>query len=280
MAILCNLSVDYSNDSSNDRILPFKFTLTDDSVLSPEEGEFQKFCYDVEATGTDNSDFADLSHFILGICPNLTQADFHSVTVTINGVPQTVIWGGNVEIKTPEKPDHPTQCSGLKINFPLDKETGNVMHVCFELNSVSPVGPTNVCLFGGNTTKTGMSICGPACSSSQGCTQTVFQQETVCVPVTVRPFAIAGEATTVCCGEPVVTSGTSPCTGGSECTFTVRQTICVEVPITFGADVRTGAATTSCGTASSGECDCISETPEASFTDTASENGCSCRYDF
>ncbi len=36
----------------------FKFTLTDDSVLSPEEGEFQKFCYDVEATGTDNSDFA------------------------------------------------------------------------------------------------------------------------------------------------------------------------------------------------------------------------------
>ena len=92
MAILCNLSVDYSNDSSNDRILPFKFTLTDDSVLSPEEGEFQKFCYDVEATGTDNSDFADLSHFILGICPNLTQADFHSVTVTINGVPQTVIW--------------------------------------------------------------------------------------------------------------------------------------------------------------------------------------------
>lgn len=112
MAILCNLSVDYSNDSSNDRILPFKFTLTDDSVLSPEEGEFQKFCYDVEATGTDNSDFADLSHFILGICPNLTQADFHSVTVTINGVPQTVIWGGNVEIKTPEKPDHPTQCSG------------------------------------------------------------------------------------------------------------------------------------------------------------------------
>lgn len=66
MAILCNLSVDYSNDSSNDRILPFKFTLTDDSVLSPEEGEFQKFCYDVEATGTDNSDFADLSHFILG----------------------------------------------------------------------------------------------------------------------------------------------------------------------------------------------------------------------
>lgn len=278
MSISCNTSVDYSDDSSGGRILPFKFTLTADSILSPDEGEFQKFCYDVEATGADTSDFADLSHFLLGICPSLTQADFRSVTVSINGVPQTVVWGDNVEIKTPENPDPPTQCPGLKFDFPLDKESGNVMHVCFELNSVSPVGPTNVCLFGANRTKTGMSICGPACSSSEGCTQTVFQQQTVCVPVTVRPFAIAGKATTVCCDDPVITNGTAVCTppGTGECTFTVKQTICVEIPITFGADVRTGNVSTVCGAASERECECLSDEIVASG-DKSLKDGNSCR---
>lgn len=259
MSTICNTSVDYSNDSSGGRILPFKITLTADSILSPSAGERQKFCYDIEATGSDTSAFADLSHFLLGICPDITQDDFHSVTVSINEIPQTVIWGGNIEIRTADHPDPPTHCTGLKFNFPLDKETGNIMHVCFELNETAPIGPNNVCLFGGNTTKTGMAVCGPACSSTQGCTQTVFQQATVCVPVTVKPFAIPGEAVTICCDDPVVTNGTSFCTpsGRTECTFTVKQTLCIEIPIIFGADVITGNVSTTCDGASTNECECL-----------------------
>lgn len=279
MSTTCNTSVDYSNDSSGGRILPFKITLTADSVLSPSEGERQKFCYDIEATGRDTSEFADLSHFLLGICPDITQADFHSVTVKINDVPKTVVWGSNVEIRTPENPDPPTHCPGLKFNFPLDKEAGNIMHVCFELNEVFPVGANNVCLFGANTTKSGMAVCGPACSESQGCTRTVFQQATVCVPVTVRPFAVPGEAVTICCNEPVVTSGTAVCTpsGVTECTFTVKQTLCIEIPITFGADVSTGNISTVCERASVDECECLRDETVAASTDTASCGSCPCK---
>lgn len=259
----CSNTADYSSDSSDMRILPFKFTLADDSVLFPEEGENQKFCYDVDATGSDTSVFADLSHFLLGICSSITFDDIDEITVSVNGDPVTVVIGRNVEIKTAEKPDNPTGCTGLKFDFSLGKTVGNTMHICISLNRVFPVGPVNVCLFGGNVTKTGLAICGPVCSAETGCTRTVYQREDICVPVTVRPFAEAGDASVTCCGTPTVSASPCPTSQGTTCTFTVRQSLCIEIPITFSAEVSAGTASVSCGTPSSEPCSCDESTSAA-----------------
>lgn len=90
--MICSNMVDYSS-VSGDRILPFRFTLNEEkSVLNPQTGEHQIFCYDVEGVGQDRPQFADLSHFLLGICKDITKEDILSVTVTIDGEPREVIW--------------------------------------------------------------------------------------------------------------------------------------------------------------------------------------------
>ena len=258
---VCSNQVNYAT-VSGDRILPFLFTLNlEDSILYPEEGAYQKFCYDISGIGQDTSDYADLSHFLLGICSNITQEDFAEITVTIDGEPQEVVWGENVEIKTRENPDNPTGCTGLKLNFPLDKVDG-VMEVCFSLRTPSNIGPVNICLFGGGTTAGGLAICGPACGENEGCESVFYQRETVCVPVRVTPFARPGAARTLCCGEPVISAG-GECVGRQTyCTFTVTQSLCVEVPISFGAVIETGTATVQCGDVTETECDCTADTQE------------------
>lgn len=160
----CSEMVDYSK-VMGDRMLPFIFVLNEaDSVLNPSEGQHQKFCYDIAGVGQDAPQFADLSHFLLGICKDIKQEDIVSVTVVIDGEEQEVIWGENVEIKTEEKPDPPTGCVGIKFDFPLNKVDGE-MQVCITLAQTYGIGPVNVCVFGGNTTATGLTICGPVCGS-------------------------------------------------------------------------------------------------------------------
>lgn len=259
---VCSNSVDYSQVSGT-RILPFVFTLNlQESILYPETGEFQRFCYDIEGVGEDTSRFADLSHFLLGICKDITEEDIESVSVVLNGIPQNVVWGSNVEIKTEEKPDNPTGCAGLKFDFPLDKVEG-VMQVCFSLKRPYAIGNTNVCVFGGNTTANSLFICGPVCGGEDiPCDFTFFQKEKVCVPVTVTPFATPGKAETICCGEPVINEG-SQCPGNrTSCSFTVTQTLCIKVPISFGAVIETGKATVQCGEITREECDCDEEEAE------------------
>lgn len=253
--MVCSNVVDYSN-VVGERILPFRFTLNEEkSILNPQEGEFQKFCYDVEGVGQDRPQFADLSHFLLGICKNITEEDIRAITVVIDGVPQDVDFGENVEIKTEEHPDPKTGCVGLKFDFPLDKVDGE-MEVCITLEHPFAIGPTNVCVFGGNVTATGMAICGPVCGTEPSCNNVFFQKENVCVPVTVKPFAIPGMATVTCCKRPVVRPGAMCPTGLPSCTFTVTQELCIEIPISFGADVRTGTATVQCGDVTETPCDC------------------------
>lgn len=251
----CNHLVDYSS-VSGDPVLPFVISLNvEESVLEPSEGEYQKFCYDITGVGEDTSQYADLSHFLFGICSNITQNDIAEILVIINGDSQTIIWGENVEIKTNEKPDPPTGCAGLKFDFPLDKMEG-VMKVCITLFTPYNVGPVNVCLYGGGTTVTGLDICGPSCGGSKPCESVFYQKETVCVPVKVTPFAKPGIAKTTCCGIPIVNPG-AECSGNqTSCSFTITQSICVEIPIAFGADIETGAAVVQCGIASETPCDC------------------------
>lgn len=257
----CNNQIDYSV-VPGERILPFVVSLNlDESVLYPNEGEYQKFCYDMIGTGQDTSQYADLSHFLLEICGNITEEEIAEITVSINGDPQTIIWGDNVEIKTLEKPDNPTGCAGLKFDFPLNKVLG-IMKVCIRLRTPYPIGPVNVCLYGGGTTATGLEICGPACNGNASCDTTFYQKETVCVPVKVTPFAKPGVAKAICCGEPVIRPG-GECTGNqTACTFTITQNLCIEIPISFGADIKTGTAVVRCGDVSETECDCSDEGTE------------------
>lgn len=255
--VMCVSSVDYSQVEGN-RILPFRFTLNlEDSILYPRQDEKQRFCYDIEGVGQDSSRFADLSHFLLGICETITREDIAEITVVVDGEPKTVIWGENVEIKTSDHPDNPTGCIGLKFDFPLDKVDG-FMKVCITMNRVFAVGGVNVCVFGGNTTATGLMICGPACGEESPCESTFFQNETVCVPVTVTPFATPGKAKAACCGKPIVSQG-NPCQGNqTSCSFTIRQRLCIEIPISFGAVIETGKAVVQCGEVSEIPCDCSS----------------------
>lgn len=263
--VVCSSQVDYSQ-VTGERILPFVFTLNDEkSVLHPEPGQNQVFCYDVEGVGQDTSQFADLSHFLLGICSEITLEDIAKVTVVVNGKEKEVKLGENVEIKTPEHPDNPTGCVGLKFDFPLDKVDGK-MQVCIFLKETFAVGPVNVCVFGGNVTATGKSICGPACGGEESCESTFFQQETVCVPVTVKPFANPGMATVVCCGNPEINMRDA-CPGSkTECKFTVTQRLCIEIPIAFGAVVKTGEAVVECGDVTREPCKCFREETEEEQT--------------
>ena len=70
------------------------------------------------------SEFSDLSYFLLGICEGIMQEDIVSVTVTIDGKMQDVVWGKNIEIKTAEKPDDSTGCIGLKFNLQSADSSG------------------------------------------------------------------------------------------------------------------------------------------------------------
>ena len=258
----CDQSVDYST-IVGDRILPFIFSLNvEDSILYPSEEEYQKFCYDIVAVGQDSPQYADLSHFLLGICNTITQNDIVDITVRKDGIPQTVVWGENVEIKTTDKPDNPTGCVGLKFDFPLDKIKGT-MQICITLRTPYDVGPVNVCVYGGGTTETGLAIFGPSCNGDEPGKSVFYQKETGCVPVKVTPFAKPGTAKATCCGEPIVRPGTQ-CTGNqTSCSFTITQNLCIEIPISFDAVIETGAAVVQCGTVSEKECDC-SNTPEPS----------------
>ena len=240
----CVLVVDYST-VIEDPILPFVFELDlAASNLEPDPGENQRFCYNVTGVGEDNSDFADLSHFVLGICEDITEDQLENVTVTIDGVPQTIIIGDNVEIFNPPDVDPPTGCSGLKFDFGLDKVEGE-MTVCFELNVVYPIGPTELCLSGAGETRSGLSICGPVCNGEpveETCPATAFVPMTVCTPVTVTPFANELPTTTFCCGDPEILPVTTGCPGtlNGVVTFIITQDICVRVPVQFGATTDVG----------------------------------------
>ncbi|HZK01243.1 MAG TPA: hypothetical protein VFC96_00090 [Anaerovoracaceae bacterium] len=85
------------------------------------------------------------------------------------------------------------------------------------------------------------------------CPATGYQLSSVCVPVTVTPFAIPGTTETICCGSPVITPGIGECPGlvNGNCMFTITQNLCTAVPIEFGANATTGNPSVVCGTVSS-----------------------------
>lgn len=226
----------------------------DNSILTPGPGELQRFCYIV----TQVDEPIALSHWLLGICPDITEDNLGDVRVFINDVEQDVIIGENVEIKTFDNPDSTTGCIGIKFDFGLE-EAGDVMTVCFELNTTYQIGPNVVCIKGGANPEdfeNSLSICGPVCGIIEECETTVFQNIGICVPVTITPSAIVGPIDIICCGPANIS--TTPCLIGGplSCTFYVRQNICSVVPIRFGASGDSGDAVVTCGEPNQEGCGC------------------------
>lgn len=83
---------------------------------------------------------------------------------------------------------------------------------------------------------------------NQTCPAIGYQSASICVPVTVTPFAKTGATFTKCCGNPVVASGRNTCTGvkNGACAFTISQDICVAVPVEFGAIATVGDTFVDC----------------------------------
>lgn len=91
-----------------------------------------------------------------------------------------------------------------------------------------------------------------ALSEVQTCPAVGYQSASICVPVTVTPYAQAGMTTTKCCGNPVVTPGRDVCSGvrNGSCFFTITQDICVAIPVEFGATATVGDSYVNCNDAS------------------------------
>ena len=89
-------------------------------------------------------------------------------------------------------------------------------------------------------------------NETQTCPTVGYQSASICVPVTVTPFAQTGATTTKCCGDPVVTQGREVCGGtkNGSCFFTITQDICVAVPVEFGAVATVGESYVNCNGAS------------------------------
>jgi hypothetical protein len=92
----------------------------------------------------------------------------------------------------------------------------------------------------------------------QTCPATGYQSVSVCVPVTVEPFASPGTTVTKCCGDPIVRMGADAiCQGvrNGSCSFTITQDICVEVPVLFGARTVVGDTFVACrGSSATNNC--------------------------
>lgn len=103
-------------------------------------------------------------------------------------------------------------------------------------------------------------------TENQTCPAIGYQSASICVPVTITPYAEAGVTFTKCCGKPVVNPGVISCAGekNGTCSFTISQDICVSVPVAFGANAMVGDTFVTCNGASSDDIctDCIKPAPE------------------
>lgn len=91
------------------------------------------------------------------------------------------------------------------------------------------------------------------------CDTKALQTATICVPVTIAPFAKVGTIVTECCGKPEVSQRHTKCKGieNGSCKFTISQKIKVEIPVEFGANTTVGGTFVECEcTAPKDDTDC------------------------
>lgn len=107
---------------------------------------------------------------------------------------------------------------------------------------------------------------------NQTCPSVGYQAASICVPVTIEPYAKAGSTKTKCCGNAIVTSGAQPCKGikNGTCAFTISQNICIAVPVEFGANAVVGDTYVDCKGASDMDIctDCTNSFPDDTVAET------------
>ena len=86
---------------------------------------------------------------------------------------------------------------------------------------------------------------------AQTCPAIGSQEATVCLPISVSPYAVTGPAMIECCGAAKITNSCNRCPGktNANCEFTISQKIRVEIPVEFGATVNVGETYVDCGCA-------------------------------
>ena len=84
--------------------------------------------------------------------------------------------------------------------------------------------------------------------SNQTCPTIGSQSATVCLPVSIRPYAVTGPATVKCRGSPVINNTCQECTGkvNGKCDFIISQEIQIDLPVEFGATVKVGDTYVDC----------------------------------
>ena len=84
--------------------------------------------------------------------------------------------------------------------------------------------------------------------TEENCDTKAKQMATVCVPVTVTPFAKVGTICTECCGRPMISDRHEHCKGieNGSCKFTISQKIKVEIPVEFGANTTVSGTFVEC----------------------------------
>ncbi len=238
----CSIGIDYS-EITGKYILPFAIALDlDTSILYPQNGEYQRFCYIITGKGDLNPVNIDLDHITLAVADRISIEEIANIRVAVDGVKQDIILeeDGNVLLLKSGEYDPEDDCEGLKFDFGLDKING-IMSISFDLLNTYPVGQMDVILFGRDTIAEGLSICGPVDRTTDeyivNYVATGYQDATVSIPVTVTPYVNVGPTKTYLCGDGLFFAGLSACPGtiNGTCQFTITQNICVEVPIEIGS---------------------------------------------
>lgn len=238
----CSIGIDYS-EIDGEYILPFAIALDlQESIINPQTGEYQRFCYIITGKGDLDPVNIDLDHITFVIGNNISYNEMTNITVSVDGVKQNITLGedGNVLLLEEGEYDPQDDCEGLKFDFGLDKTNG-IMSISFDLLNTYPIGQMDVVLFGRDTIAKGLSICGPLNYNEEDYIvnhiTTGYQDATVSVPVTVTPYVNVGPTKTYLCGDGLFFAGLSACPGtvNGTCHFTITQNICVEVPIEIGS---------------------------------------------
>jgi len=79
------------------------------------------------------------------------------------------------------------------------------------------------------------------CNSST-CPTIGSQSATVCLPVSISPYAVTGPACVKCRGSAVINHTCMDCKGivNGKCDFVISQKIQIDLPVEFGATVKVG----------------------------------------
>ncbi len=238
----CSIGIDYS-EITGDYILPFAIALDlDASILYPQDGELQRFCYLITGKGDLDPVNIDLDHITFAVGDKISLDEITNISVSVDGIKQKIVLDedGNVLMLNTGEYDPEEDCEGLKFDFGLDKING-IMSISFDLLNTYPIGQMEVVLFGRDTIAQGLSICGPVDYAADeyivNHIATGYQDATVSVPITVTPYVNVGQTKTYLCGDGLFFAGISACPGtvNGTCQFTITQNICVEVPIEIGS---------------------------------------------